>query len=83
MTLVKLSLESKGIYVNHKPTASQQFIKEFREISDATVITELQQLWNDWHQKTPAYSDGQILLKRVVLVAEKMDEKMKKTESIN
>jgi hypothetical protein len=76
MTLVKLSLESKGIYVNHKPTASQQFIKEFGEISDATVITELQQLWDDWHQKTPLFSDGQKLLKRVVLLAEKMDGKM-------
>lgn len=76
MTLVKLSLESKGIYVNHKPTASKKFIKEFSEISDVTVITELQQLWDEWHQKTPSFSDGQKLLKRVVLLAEKIDSKM-------
>ncbi len=78
MTLVKLSLESKGIYVNHKPTASKQFIKEFGEISDVTVVTELQQLWDDWHQKKPSFSEGQKLHKRVVSLAEKLDETMRK-----
>jgi hypothetical protein len=74
MTLVKLSLESKGIYVNHKPTAAQQFVSEFGDVRDAAVITELQQLWQEWHQKSPSYADGQQLLKRLVAVAEQINQ---------
>jgi len=74
MTLVKLSLESKGIYVNHKPTAVKQFLEEYRNIKDFQVIAELQNLWNEWHQKNPSYSDAQELTSRLLKVATQIDK---------
>jgi hypothetical protein len=76
MTLVKLSLEAKGIYVNHKPTAVKDFMKEYAQVADAEVINELQQLWEGWHQKNPSFSDGQALLKRLVKVAEQVSREL-------
>lgn len=76
MTLVKLSLESKGIYVNHKPTAVKQFIEEYDDLDDGAVIMELQQLWEEWHQSSPSFIEAQQLLKRLVQVADKINESM-------
>jgi len=76
MTLVKLSLESKGIYVNHKPSAVEQFIDEFEDVTDADLVGELQQLWENWHQETPSFSDAQNLLIRLVNLAERMDTRI-------
>ena len=75
MTLVKLSLESKGIYVNHKPTAVKDFMREFPDVMDAKVIVELQELWQNWHQNNPSFADGQKLLKRLVKVADQINRK--------
>ena len=75
MTLVKLSLESKGIYVNHKQTAVKEFMKEYAKVTDAGVIAELQQLWEGWHQQNPSFADGQRLLKKLVSVADQIDLK--------
>jgi hypothetical protein len=74
MTLVKLSLESRGIYVNHKPTAVKEFMKEYANIKDAKVIVDLQQLWEEWHQQNPSYKEGQELLKKLVLVADQVNK---------
>ena len=74
MTLVKLSLESKGIYVNHKPTAVKQFLEEYSNIKDFQVIAELQNLWNEWYQKNPSYSDAQELTSRLLKVATQIDK---------
>jgi len=74
MTMVKLALESKGIYVNHKPTANAQFRKEFSDVNDVVVIDELEQLWRDWHQKSVSYDEAQNLLKRLIQVANRIDE---------
>ena len=77
MTLVKLSLESRGFYVNNKLKAGKDFMKEFGEITDAGVIPELQELWNNWHQKSISFEDGQKLVKRVVSAAETIDKRMR------
>ncbi|MEN8191286.1 MAG: GxGYxYP domain-containing protein [Bacteroidota bacterium] len=77
MTLVKLSLESKGIYVNHKPTAVKQFLKEYSNIKDIQVISELQDLWNSWHQKNPSYNDAKMFTKRLMNVVEQIDKIIK------
>lgn len=74
MTLVKLSLESKGIYVNHKPTAVKQFLEEYNNIKDVQVVSELQNLWNLWHEKSPTYSDASILTNRLLHVGNQVDK---------
>ncbi len=76
MALVKLSLESNGIYVNHKPTGAKQFVGEFNEVEDVEVVMELQLLWDNWHQKNPSFSESRELLVRLVKVAEKIDQGM-------
>jgi hypothetical protein len=76
MTLIKLSLESKGIYVNHKPTGVNQFIAEFKGIEDAVVVQELQQGWDNWHQKNISFEEAHDFLKRLVKLAELLDEKV-------
>lgn len=77
MMLIKLSLESKEIYVNHKPTALKQFLEEFSDIDDVKVVPELHDLWNSWHQKTPAYEDAKILTSRLMHVANQIDRTIK------
>ncbi len=76
MTLVKLSLESKGIYVNHKPTAVKDFMKEYAKVTEADVIVELQQLWEGWRQHNPSFADGQKLLKKLVSVADQINRQL-------
>ncbi|MGP8329627.1 MAG: GxGYxYP domain-containing protein [Methanosarcinaceae archaeon] len=70
MQLVKLALETKGIYVNHKPTATQDFIREFQHIADAKLINELQTLWNEWHQRSIPFSAARQLAERLVKIAD-------------
>lgn len=77
MTLVKLSLESKGIYVNYKPTALKQFLEEFKDIDDEEVVVELHELWNSWHQENPGYDDAKVLTSRLMHVANQIDKTIK------
>lgn len=74
MTLVKLSLESKGHYVNHKPSALQEFLKEFSDIEDVGVIAELHEIWNTWHQENPNYDEAKMLTTRLMHVASQIDK---------
>jgi hypothetical protein len=76
MTLVKLSLESKGIYVNHKPSAAEKFLEEFEDVNDAGVVGELQKLWENWHQETPSFTYAQKMMKRLVNLTEELDKRM-------
>ena len=76
MTLVKLSLESKGIYVNHKPTALKEFLIEYSNIKDVQVVSELHDLWNSWHQKNPSYNDAKKLTARLLNVVNQIDKKI-------
>jgi hypothetical protein len=52
MKMVKIALESKGIYVNHKPTANKQFVEEFKNVPDVDLVLELQKQWDNWHKTT-------------------------------
>lgn len=74
MTLVKLSLESKGIYVNHKPTAVKKFLNEYSNIQDHQIVSELQGLWEAWHSKNPSYAEAQILTRRLLNVAKQLNK---------
>ncbi len=74
MTLVKLSLEAKGIYVNHKPTAVKKFLEEYSNIQDHQIVSELQDIWKAWHSKNPSYAEAQILTKRLLYVAKQLDK---------
>ena len=76
MTLVKLSLESRGIYVNHKPTAVNNFNREYEGIEEIVVITELQSLWESWHVKNPTYEEAKLMSSRLHKLAEHIDERM-------
>ncbi|MCK5372463.1 MAG: hypothetical protein KAQ62_28065, partial [Cyclobacteriaceae bacterium] len=77
MTLVKLSLESKGIYVNNKSKAVQQFLEEYSNIEDVQVVSELQNLWNSWHGENPGYTEAKALTERLLFVADQIDKTIK------
>ena len=69
MKLVKLSLEVRGIYVNHKPTAGKKFIREYAGTADIAVVEELQDLWNRWHRETVTFSRAVELAERLIALA--------------
>ncbi|TFH02136.1 MAG: hypothetical protein E4H13_02970 [Calditrichales bacterium] len=75
MKVVKLALESKGIYVNHKPTASERFLREFSRFSDAPVIQSLQDTWNTWHQQPVTYDLAEESAIHLVRLAESLNQK--------
>ncbi|MBN1350146.1 hypothetical protein JXJ21_12095 [candidate division KSB1 bacterium] len=66
MALAKCALESKGIYVNHKPTATRRFAEEFGYLEDAKIIDELQTLWDNWHASRIDFSEAVTLGDRLV-----------------
>jgi hypothetical protein len=72
MTLVKLNLESRFIYVNHKPTATKNFLKEFEKLPDVKIIAELQELWNNWHQTELHFLPARELALRFIALTEKL-----------
>jgi hypothetical protein len=73
MKLVKLSLEAKGIYVNHKPTATSDFIREFRHLPDVNLVRDLQKLWNDWHQISVSFTRARQLADRLLRLAREIN----------
>ena len=68
----------ESIYVNHKPTAVEQFLVEYKDIEDKEIIADLQELWNSWHQENPSYQDAKKLTTRLMPVAEQIDEIIKR-----
>jgi len=73
MKLVKLALESLGIYVNHKATATKDFMNKFGQLPDAAIMVDLQELWDKWHQKSVTFKEAQILADRMVKIAEHLN----------
>jgi len=73
MKLVKLALESSGVYVNHKPTATRNFMREFHDLSEVALVEELQKLWDRWHQQTVSFSEGKVLAERLLRLAEQLN----------
>jgi hypothetical protein len=82
MKLVKLALESRGIYVNHKPTATKDFINEFSQMPDVAVIVDLQELWDTWHQKSIKFKGAKSLADRMIQIAKHIDHQYFKKEHI-
>lgn len=74
MTLVKLALESKGIYVNHKPTATRRFMQEYGSLAEAAVVEKLQETWDNWHALSPMFSEASRDFTRLFQVAEQLNE---------
>jgi len=74
MTLVKLNLESRFFYVNHKPTATEQFLTEFAKLPDVQLITELQTLWNNWHQTEIKFDQALEYARRLVALTARLAE---------
>jgi hypothetical protein len=73
MTMVKLSLESRGIYVNHKPTATKTFLKEFANIPESNIVNELQKLWDKWHDWKPEYKESESLYQKLYKLTDKVN----------
>ena len=73
MTLVKLTLESKGIYVNHKPRANKRFIKEFADILNVDIILTCQLIWNNWHKQTMDYEQAKSMALDFTGLADKIN----------
>jgi len=69
MILVKISLESKGIWVNYKPIATKKFLTEFSHLTDVAIIDELQKVWNNWHSLDFGFVDAENLANRLLCLA--------------
>jgi hypothetical protein len=76
MTMVKLALEARGIYVNNKPTAVKRFIEEYKDIEDVAVVVDLQELWVSWHHSKPDFDDAVVFTNRLLKVARQIDRKL-------
>jgi hypothetical protein len=73
MKLVKLALESHGIYVNHKPAATKQFMQEFANLRNVQVVAELQADWDKWHAQTIQYPQAVLKAERLIDLAEELN----------
>jgi len=74
MKLVKISLESKGIWVNHKSTATKKFITEYSHLRDFELIKELQDAWDNWHSLDFIFKDAKQRANRLFNLAEQLNE---------
>ena len=73
MTVVKRALEMKGIYVNHKPTANKDFLREFSTVPDVGIVTELAQLWASWHASSPQFDEAKSYLVRLSGLVDRLE----------
>ena len=76
MSVVKRALEMKGIYVNHKPTATKDFLKKFNTLQDASLMSELQDFWDAWHGTSINFKTAQNYSMRLNKLVEQLDEQL-------
>ena len=76
MSLVKHTLESKGIYVNNKEKAVNDFNNEFGKIKDAQIISDLHKLWVNWHKESPSYEEAKSLTRRLFNLAKTLNKQI-------
>lgn len=74
MSLVKLSMEAKGVYVNNKPKALKQFLVAYAQVKDVEVVSELHELWNSWHQQKLSYMEAKDYTIRLMRVSEQIND---------
>ena len=74
MTLVKLALDTRGIYVTHKSTAMRTFMAEFGNSADVSVVEELHRTWDNWHNESIDFSRARSLADRLVVCANQVAE---------
>lgn len=72
------SLEAKGIYVNHKPTATLDFVREFRFLTDVKILKDLQKLWDNWHQVTITFQQAKIFADRLLRIAREINHESRR-----
>jgi hypothetical protein len=73
MKLIKLTLESIEIYVNHKPTATLNFVQRFASLDNVKIVEQLEDLWNHWFERTISFRDAADLLKQLVKIARQLN----------
>jgi hypothetical protein len=69
MLLAKLALNMRGIYVNHKGKAVDDFVREYGTAAEAAVIRELWTLWLNWTTTRPTYDEACAFARRLELLA--------------
>ena len=74
MSLVKSSLERRGIYVNNKEKAVNDFMKEFKKIEDIKIVEELNSIWQNWHSISLTYKDAKYLTIRLYTLSNNLNE---------
>ena len=74
MELIKLTLETHGIYVNHKPTARKRFVAEFSRLKEMQTAVELDKLWQNWHQSTFSFLDAVRQAQSFIRLAEEINQ---------
>jgi len=80
MKLVKLALEARGIYVNNKPKATRDFLREFSYLTDVKIIKELQGLWDSWHQRAISFPEAEQLANRLMRLASEINKESNETK---
>jgi hypothetical protein len=70
-----LSLESKEIYVNHKPLATERFLDEFNDYKECALVKELQDQWTNWHITTFNFEEARKSADRLMNLAADLQDK--------
>lgn len=74
MLLAKLALNRRGIYVNAKAQAVDDFVREFQSTADADVMRELWEAWLRWSSFQPTFDEACRLARRLGALAERLNE---------
>ena len=74
MSIVKSSLERKGIYVNNKEKAVKDFMREFNGVEDIKIIEDLNTIWQNWHTISPTYKEAKELTIRLYSLSNTLNE---------
>jgi hypothetical protein len=73
MGLAKLALNLRGIYVNSKGSAVDDFMREFDLLEDAGVVRELWAAWLLWSSFRPTFDEACGFARRLGALTEKVD----------
>ncbi|NUM52161.1 MAG: hypothetical protein HUU46_00815 [Candidatus Hydrogenedentes bacterium] len=76
MLLTKLALNLRGIYVNHKASAVEDFVRVFAAVEDAKLVRTLWSLWADWDFTRASYHQASAYANRLAVLASRIGKVM-------
>ncbi|MBI2433831.1 MAG: hypothetical protein HYV26_13270 [Candidatus Hydrogenedentes bacterium] len=82
MSLVKLALNARGIYVNEKRKGVRDFMREFSEWPEAGVVRECWRAWERWEGHPLIYDEACTLAEGLGKLAKRVDEGISPQENV-